>query len=61
METVVKYFTELSLDELCEILRASAEGFIVEQNCVYQDVDEVDEEAYHVYIREEGKSSPIFA
>ena len=58
METVVKYFTELSLDELCEILRARAEGVIVEQNYVYQDVDK---EACHVYIREEEKSSPIFA
>ena len=61
METVVKYFTELTLDELCEILRARAEVFIVEQNCAYQDVGEVDKEAYRVYIREEGKSSPIFA
>lgn len=55
MEVVVKYFNELTLDELYEILRARAEVFIVEQNCVYQDVDEVDKEAYHVYLRDEGK------
>ena len=55
METVIKSFYELTLDELYEILRARAEVFIVEQDCVYQDVDEVDKEAYHVYLREEGK------
>ena len=55
METVVKHFNELTVSELYEILRARAEVFIVEQNCVYQDVDNVDKEAYHVYLREDGK------
>ena len=55
MEIVVKQFYELTLDELYEILRARAEVFVVEQNCVYQDVDNVDKEAYHVYLREEGE------
>ena len=55
METVIKRFDELTLDELYEILRARAEVFIVEQDCVYQDLDDVDKEAYHVYLREEGK------
>jgi ElaA protein len=55
MESVVKAFYELSLDELYEILRIRAEVFVVEQNCAYQDLDDVDKEAYHVYLREEGK------
>ena len=55
MEIVIKHFCELTLDELYEILRARAEVFIVEQNCAYQDVDELDKEAYHVYLREDGK------
>ncbi len=55
METIVKHFNELTVSELYEILRARAEVFIVEQNCVYQDVDNVDKEAYHVYLREDGK------
>ena len=55
METVIKSFNDLSLDELYEILRARAEVFVVEQNCAYQDLDEVDKEAYHVYLRENGK------
>ena len=55
METIVKHFNELTVSELYEILRARAEVFIVEQNCVYQDVDNVDKEAYHVYLREKGE------
>ncbi|MBE5753311.1 MAG: GNAT family N-acetyltransferase [Clostridiales bacterium] len=52
MEVVVKKFQELGLDELYEILRLRAEVFIVEQDCVYQDLDNVDKNAYHVYLKE---------
>ena len=55
MEIVVKKFNELSIDELYEIMQARAEVFIVEQNCAYQDLDGVDQEAYHVYLRDNGK------
>ena len=55
METVVKHFSELTLDELYEILKLRAAVFVVEQNCAYQDLDEVDKDAYHVYIKDEGK------
>ena len=55
METIVKTFEELSVNELYEILRARSEIFVVEQNCVYQDLDDVDQEAYHVYLKEDGK------
>ena len=55
MEIVVKKFEELSLDELYEILKIRAEVFVVEQNCVYQDLDGVDQEAYHVYLKENGR------
>ena len=54
MQTVVKRFNELSNRELYEILRLRAAVFIVEQNCVYQDLDDVDFEAWHVYMREES-------
>ena len=37
-----KYFGELTTKELYEILKARAEIFVVEQNCVYQDLDGVD-------------------
>lgn len=53
MELVVKRFEELSLEELYEILKVRAEVFIVEQNCVYQDVDDKDKHSYHVYLKDD--------
>ena len=55
MKVVIKKFEELSVTELYEILRARSEVFVVEQNCVYQDLDCVDQEAYHVYFEEDGR------
>lgn len=40
MELKVKFFNELTTRELYEMLKARAEIFVVEQNCVYQDLDE---------------------
>ncbi len=42
-----KHFTELSNFELYKILQLRSEVFIVEQNCVYQDLDDKDLKAYH--------------
>lgn len=53
MEVVIKRFEELTTLELYEILKVRAEIFVVEQNCVYQDLDEKDKRAYHVYMRDE--------
>ena len=49
----VRTFSELSADELYEILRARAEVFLMEQGIVYVDADEVDRRATHVFRREE--------
>lgn len=45
---LVKTFKELSKNELYSILQLRAEVFVVEQDCVYQDVDGKDEKALHV-------------
>ncbi|EFB93123.1 MAG: hypothetical protein E7E95_02670 [Prevotella bivia] len=37
-----KAFHELTVDELYAILKLRSEVFIVEQQCVYQDVDGID-------------------
>ena len=52
---VIKSFKELSKLELYKILRLRAEVFIVEQNCVYQDIDDKDKLAIHVFGFVEGK------
>lgn len=48
MRIEVKKFDQLSRDELYKILQLRAEVFVVEQNCVYQDIDGKDQKALHV-------------
>ena len=55
MEKVIKKFEELTVEELYEIIKIRSAVFVVEQNCAYQDLDDVDQEAYHVYLKEDGK------
>jgi ElaA protein len=44
----IKRFNELSLQELYSLLKLRSHVFVVEQNCVYQDVDGKDEKALHL-------------
>lgn len=44
----IKLFSKLSTIELYNLLQLRAEVFVVEQNCVYQDIDGKDEKAIHV-------------
>lgn len=43
-----KKFCELDLFELHDIYALRAEVFVVEQNCVYQDIDGKDKKAHHI-------------
>lgn len=54
MELTVKHFSELSAEELFEIYRLRVSVFIVEQRCPYQDVDDADRTAYHLWLRDEN-------
>jgi ElaA protein len=54
METVIKHYNELSADELYEILKLRVNVFVVEQNCPYNELDDKDKNAYHVYMRDEN-------
>jgi len=53
MREHVKQFGELSLDELYDLLKLRVEIFVVEQNCPYQDLDEVDKNAIHLWFEDE--------
>lgn len=55
MELVIKRFEELTADELYEIFRLRVAVFVVEQQCIYQEVDGKDRRAYHVFLREDGE------
>lgn len=50
-----KSFDTLSVHELYDILRLRSEIFVVEQNCVYLDLDGKDKVALHLYGEFEGK------
>lgn len=52
MHLVSKFFDELTTRELYELLKARAEIFVVEQNCVYQDLDDQDYNGLHVFYEE---------
>lgn len=55
MEYFVKEFHQLSLDELYRILQLRSEIFVVEQNCVYQDLDFKDQKSLHVFGKKNDK------
>lgn len=51
----IKPFEALSLHELYSILELRSLVFVVEQNCVYQDIDNKDQKAIHLLGEIEGK------
>lgn len=52
---IAKTFDELTTREIYKILKARAAVFVVEQNIVYQDMDDKDYDSLHVYCEEDGK------
>lgn len=55
MELVIKQYRDLTRDELFEILKLRNAVFIVEQACPYQDIDEIDKTAYHIFLQNEER------
>ena len=55
MNFITKKFSELNTTELYEILQLRSEVFVVEQDCVYQDIDFKDQKALHVFSRKNNK------
>ena len=49
---ITKTFSELDTEDLYQILRLRSEVFVVEQDCVYQDIDNKDQNAIHLYYKE---------
>lgn len=54
MEFEIKTFDQLGAQELYDILRLRSEVFVVEQDCVYQDIDNKDQKALHILGKEDG-------
>jgi ElaA protein len=51
----IKPFEALSNAELYQILKLRSEVFVVEQNCVYLDIDDKDQKALHLFGIDDGK------
>ena len=55
MEIIIRRFNELSVDELYRILKIRVDVFVVEQNCPYEELDNMDQEAIHLYLMEDDE------
>lgn len=55
LDIKIKHYNDLQVKELYEILAVRNEIFVVEQDCIYQDCDNKDLRAYHLYALENNK------
>lgn len=53
MQQQLKTFEQLTTQELFQIYQARTAVFVVEQQCPYQEVDEVDLHAFHLWLSEQ--------
>jgi len=50
MEIQIKRFKDFSLEQLYQILKLRVDVFVVEQDCPYPEIDNLDQQAIHVFI-----------
>ena len=55
MELKIKRFNELTPYELYRIAKLRVDVFLVEQSCAYRELDDLDQDAIHVWLEEDGK------
>ena len=55
MKTFIKNFQDLSNTEIYQILRLRSEVFVVEQECIYLDIDNKDKKAVHIFLKEKNE------
>ena len=48
LNILIKEFSTLTTKELYDLLQLRSEVFVVEQNCIYQDIDGKDKDAIHI-------------
>ena len=54
MNLKIKRFNDLTVDELYQILRLRVSVFVVEQHCAYPEIDDLDQDAIHVWFEDEN-------
>ncbi len=55
MEVHVCSFDDLSPETLYRLLKLRVDGFVVEQCCPYPELDDLDQQALHVWLEEDGR------
>lgn len=53
MDWKLKHFADLSPLELYKLLQLRSEVFVLEQTCLYQDMDDKDQNARHLWLEDE--------
>ncbi len=54
MELNIKHFNELTVSELYDILKLRVSVFVLEQSCLYQELDDMDKNAFHLWLSDGG-------
>lgn len=54
MNTIIKPFDKLTTQELFNIYKLRVDVFVVEQQCPYHEVDDIDLESYHIYLQNDN-------
>lgn len=52
MDLSVTRFESLSVSNLYQILKLRSEVFVLEQECLYQDLDDLDQPSWHVMLKD---------
>lgn len=58
---ICKTYHQLSTDEIYQILRLRAAVFVLEQNCAYQDIDDADRDALHLFQKSDNDEIIAYA
>lgn len=59
MNTIIKLFDKLTTQELFNIYKLRVDTFVVEQQCPYHEVDDIDTISHHIYLQ--NNNSKILA
>lgn len=51
-EKIIKHFSDLTPDELYDILKLRQQVFVVEQQCIYLDCDDKDQKSDHLMLKD---------
>lgn len=54
MNTIIKPFDKLTTEELFNIYKLRVDVFVVEQQCPYHEVDDIDTISHHIYLQNDN-------